>query len=52
MPGLASLACYEHALAQGYVPAQPRRLPAERTVDGVPAPVSLVVLGQPAAQAR
>jgi adenylate cyclase len=50
-PGLASLACYELALAQGYVPAQPRRLLAERAVDGIPAPVSLVVLGQPDMQA-
>lgn len=45
--GLASLPCYDRALAQGYAPGRPRRLLAERAVDGVPAPVDLVVLGQP-----
>jgi adenylate cyclase len=44
--GLASLSCYERAIAQGYVPELPRRLLAARTVDGVPAPVDLVVLGK------
>jgi len=49
--GLASLACYERALAQGYVPERPRRLLAERSVLGVPGTVSVVVLGPPFAHA-
>ncbi len=49
--GLASLSCYERAIAQGYVAERPRRLLAARTVDGVPAPVDLVVLGHSGARA-
>ncbi|MEO8144500.1 MAG: adenylate/guanylate cyclase domain-containing protein [Betaproteobacteria bacterium] len=49
--GLASHLCYERAIAQGYVPVRPRRLLAERAVDGVPTPVDLIVLGQPATHA-
>jgi len=44
--GLASLACYDRAIAQGYAPGRPRRLLADRAVAGVPGQVSLVVLGQ------
>jgi len=49
--GLASVLCYERATAQGYVSVHPRRLLAERVVEGVPAPVDLVVLGQPGTHA-
>jgi adenylate cyclase len=50
--GLASLACYNRAIAQGYVPDRPRRLLAERAVDGVPVTVSLVVLGKSGVHTR
>ncbi|MBI3375435.1 MAG: adenylate/guanylate cyclase domain-containing protein [Betaproteobacteria bacterium] len=44
--GLASLACRDRAIAQGYVPADSQRVLANREVAGVSGPMSLVVLGE------
>jgi adenylate cyclase len=44
--GLASLACRDRAIEQGYVPEAPQAVLADRAVVGVSGPVSLVVLGQ------
>jgi adenylate cyclase len=50
--GLASLACRDRALAQGYVPTAPQRVLADRAVAGVTGPMSLVVIGEAVAAAR
>jgi adenylate cyclase len=42
--GLASLACRDRAIEQGYVPEGPQRVLADRAVVGVPGLMSLVVL--------
>lgn len=44
--GLASLACRDRAIEQGYVPEGPQPVLADRAVAGVSGPVSLVVLGE------
>lgn len=56
MLGLASLACHERAIEQGYVPAGTpagtQTVLADRAVAGVSGPVSLVVLGEPGKHSR
>ena len=50
--GLASLACRDRAIEQGYVPAGPQAVLADRAVAGVSGAVNLVVLGESGGHAR